>query len=94
MEDFGEAQLSGGAAFVRLDPSFANVIDATKAYLVFITPYAETKGLYVAMRSPGGFEVREIAGGKSNAQFGYRIVAKPFGSAAQRLPIVRSNISM
>jgi hypothetical protein len=91
MEDFGEAQLIGGATFVRLDPSFANAIDATKEYLVFITPYGETKGLYVSTRLPNGFEVREAGGGKSNAQFGYRIVAKPFGSAAQRLPMVRSS---
>lgn len=94
MEDYGEAQLNGGAAFVRLDPSFANVIDARNAYLVFITPYGETKGLYVAVRSPSGFEVRENGGGKSNVQFAYRIVAKPYGSQAERLPMVRDSASM
>ena len=93
MEDVGEAQLSGGAAFVRLDPAFANVIDATKGYLVFITPYGETKGLYVASRSAGGFAVRENGGGRSDVGFAYRIVAKPYGADAPRLPMVRTAAS-
>jgi hypothetical protein len=92
MEDFGEAQLANGAAYVRLDPSFANAIDASKSYLVFITPDGETKGLYVAVRSAGGFEVRENGGGRSNVQFSYRIVAKPFGADAPRLPLVRTAV--
>jgi hypothetical protein len=94
MEDFGEAQLVAGAAFVRLDPAFANAIDSTKSYLVFITPDGETKGLYIAMRSASGFEVRENGAGRANVQFSYRIVAKPYGADAPRLPLVRTTRSL
>jgi len=93
MEDFGEAQLVAGAAFVRLDPAFANAIDSSKNYLVFITPDGETKGLFVAMRSAAGFEVRENGAGRSSVQFSYRIVAKPYGADAPRLPLVRTSAS-
>ncbi len=89
MEDFGEAQLVNGSIGVRLDPAFASTIDQTKDYLVFLTPDGDTKGLYVAMRSPSGFVVRETGGGRSNVEFSYRIVAKPFGPDEPRLPIER-----
>lgn len=91
MEDFGEAQLVAGSAQVRIDPAFANAIDQTKDYLVFVTPDGDTKGLYIAMRSPTGFVVRENGGGRSNVQFSYRIVAKPYGSEEARLPIVQDS---
>src|SRR5476651_1796321 len=77
MEDFGEAQLTNGSAYVRIDGAFANAIDQKSDYLVFITPDGDTKGLYVATRSPGGFQVRESGGGRSTLDFSYRIVAKP-----------------
>lgn len=94
MEDFGEARLVAGAAYVRLDPAFANAIDTSKSYLVFITPDGETKGLYVTMRSPSGFQVRENGAGRSSVQFSYRIVAKPYGADAPRLPMVRGSGSI
>ena len=73
-EDFGEATLSDGRAEVRIDPQFAEVTAAP--YQVFLTPYGETRGLYVAKRSLGSFEVRGIEIGKEELDFGYRIVAK------------------
>jgi hypothetical protein len=88
MEDFGEAQLVNGTAVVRIDPAYASVIDQKKDYLVFLTPDGDTKGLYVAMRSPTGFVVRETGGGRSSIQFSYRIVAKPFGVDEARLPMI------
>ena len=88
MEDFGEGQLMGGSAYVRIDRAFANTIDQTKDYLVFITPDGDSKGLYVSMRSPNGFEVHENGGGRSTLAFSYRIVAKPYGSTQARLPVV------
>jgi hypothetical protein len=88
MEDVGEAQLVHGQAFVRLDPSFANVIDARSSYMVFVTPEGDTNGLYVAQRTPAGFMVREIHGGAASLGFAYRIVAKPFGVSSPRLPFV------
>jgi hypothetical protein len=88
MEDVGEAQLVHGQALVRLDPSFANVIDARSSYMVFVTPEGDTNGLYVAQRTTAGFLVREIHGGTASLGFAYRIVAKPFGVSAPRLPFV------
>jgi hypothetical protein len=91
MEDVGEGQLSEGQSFVRLDPAFANVIDTRAGYVVFVTPEGPSRGLYVASRSAGGFVVVENPGGRSSVQFSYRIVAKPLGAAAARLPYVRAD---
>jgi hypothetical protein len=44
-DDVGEAHLAAGRAFVRLDPSFANVIDVKAGYVVLITPEGENRGL-------------------------------------------------
>jgi hypothetical protein len=92
MEDFGEGQLTNGSAYVRIDRAFANAIDQSSDYLVFITPDGDSKGLYVTMRSPNGFEVRESGGGRSTLQFSYRIVAKPYGSTEARLPLTHDAI--
>ncbi|MBV8491013.1 MAG: hypothetical protein JO199_10845 [Candidatus Eremiobacteraeota bacterium] len=88
IEDSGEAQLSMGVAYIRLDPSFANAIDQHKGYYVLLTPETDTRGLYVAQRTPSGFAVRESAGGRSSGQFAYRIVAHPYGVTAPKLPFV------
>lgn len=88
IEDNGEASLSGGSAFVALDPKFANVIDSESPYIVQLTPEGDSKGLYVANRGPTGFTVAESQGGRSNVGFAYRIVAKRYGVRAQRLPML------
>ena len=89
MEDFGDAQLVDGQAYVRLEPRFAAVIDRNASYLVFITPEGDTNGLYVTGKSSAGFEVRENRGGRSTVDFAYRIVAKPYDAAAIRFPAAR-----
>jgi len=86
MEDFGEAQLIGGRAYVRLAPDFAATIDRRSNYLVFITPQGDSRGLYVTMKTATGFEVRENSNGTTSLAFDYRIVAKPFGEVSRRLP--------
>jgi hypothetical protein len=88
MEDMGEAQLVNGEARVALDPSFANVIDRDAEYLVFVTPEGDCNGLFIAAKSSTGFTVRELRGGRSSLEFEYRIVAKPFGDASPRLPMM------
>ena len=85
LEDFGEAQLVSGRAFVPIDRSFASAIDG-KGYLVFITPEGDTRGLFVTRKSARGFEVHENQAGRSTVTFSYRIVARPFASTGQRLP--------
>ncbi|HEY5096277.1 MAG TPA: hypothetical protein VII69_14285 [Candidatus Eremiobacteraceae bacterium] len=81
IEDFGEAQLTAGQAYVSLRPAYASAIDSRYSYMVFITPEGDTRGLYVTQKTPAGFVVRENQGGRSEAVFSYRVVAKPFGSA-------------
>lgn len=86
ISDNGEATLRYGAAFVQLDPNFANAIDSYRGYFVLITPEMDTRGLYVAQRTASGFTVRENMGGRSSGTFAYRIVAHPYGNHAPRLP--------
>jgi hypothetical protein len=74
-DDFGEASLVNGKADVRLDRDFAGVAD-TRHYHVFLTPYGDSRGLYVAARRRNGFQVREQGKGRSRVTFSYRVVAK------------------
>jgi hypothetical protein len=85
MEDVGEATLRNGSAHVGLDPAFANVIDGRKPFVVLLTPEGDA-GIYVANRTPNGFDVRAVAGGRATIAFAYRIVAKPYGVSDARLP--------
>ena len=89
IEDFGEVQLVSGQAYVRLDPTFAAMLDPRVNYLVFITPLGDNRGLYVSQRSLHGFAVRESQGGRATLAFDYRIVAKPLDSNARRLPLIQ-----
>lgn len=88
IEDYGEAQLVSGRAYVHLDPRFANAIDQRANYSVFVTPEADTNVLYVTHKSANGFAVVESRGGRSTLPFSYRILATPFGSHDPRLPMV------
>lgn len=87
MEDIGEGQLVGGKAYVPLDPVYANVINSGASYVVFVSPEGPNQGLYVTQKTARGFEVLENPGGHSTIPFGYRIVAKPYGVTAARLPM-------
>ncbi|HLJ83316.1 MAG TPA: hypothetical protein VKT51_03950 [Candidatus Eremiobacteraceae bacterium] len=94
MEDLGSAQLTNGRAHVALDGSFGNVIDRSTSYLVFLTPDGDCKGLFVADKTPTGFDVAELRGGRSTIAFDYRIVARPFGDHSTRLPMISPNASV
>lgn len=74
-EDFGEAALHAGRATVALASDFARLIDSA-TYHVFLTPYGDSNGLYVARRGKRSFQVREQGGGHSDLDFSYRIVAR------------------
>jgi hypothetical protein len=60
-------------------------VSETADYHVFLTPRADSKGLYVINATPGSFEVRESGGGTSSLTFDYKIVAKRRGYEKQRL---------
>jgi hypothetical protein len=87
VEDFGQALLTNGSAYVHIDRNFADTMARGANYLVFITPEGDNRGLYVTQKSAGGFVVHESQGGHSKLAFSYRIVAKAFGEQAQRLPV-------
>jgi hypothetical protein len=84
-EDFGSGTLVNGAATVGLDPTFAQTVNATTDYHVFLTPNGDCKGLYVSQKSASSFEIRELGGGRSSVAFDYRIVAKRIGYENVRL---------
>ena len=84
LEDFGNAQLVNGVAYARLAGDFANAIDGRSTYSVFITPEGPSTGLYVAIKTAGGFTVRENPGGHSTIGFNYCILAQPFGGTSSR----------
>jgi hypothetical protein len=85
VEDFGDGQLVNGRAYVPIDARLADTIDRRVEYHVFVTPEGDCKGLYVTQKSPGGFAVRELQGGRSSLAFEYRIVAKPIDENGTRL---------
>lgn len=84
-EDFGSGELKNGTAWVPLDASFADAVNASLAYHVFLTPNGDSSGLYVARKTATGFEVREHGAGTSNLAFDYRIVARRRGFETVRM---------
>ena len=74
-EDFGAARLKRGRALVKIDADFAKVIKRGD-YRVFVTPEGDCRGLYIRGKRVASFEVRELAGGKSNVAFSYRVVGR------------------
>jgi hypothetical protein len=85
VEDTGTAQLVNGVALVKLDSAFAHAIDMSQAYHVMLTPDGDTRGLFVANKTPTGFIVREVQGGRATLSFDYHIYAPKLGSANQRM---------
>jgi hypothetical protein len=89
-EDFGLAQLQEGVASVAIDPDFLQTVNTETGYHVFLTPNGNCLGLYVANKTPTGFEVRELSGGKSDVAFDYRIVARRRGHEGKRMPDLKT----
>jgi hypothetical protein len=84
-EDAGSGQLSSGSAHVVFDPIFAQTVNTSVEYHVFLTPRGDCEGLYVGSQTAQGFEVHELRGGSSNIAFDYRIMAKRNGFETVRL---------
>jgi hypothetical protein len=87
LDDVGTARMIGGVANVPIDAALAAAIDRS-GYHVFLTPLGDSRGLYVSMKTPAGFQVREAQSGRSSLSFDYRIVAHPLDAKADRLPVV------
>jgi hypothetical protein len=84
-EDAGGGQLVNGSAIVELESTFAQTVNTSIDYRVFLTPNGDCKGLYVTQKSPTSFEVHELGGGTANIAFDYRIMAKRKGYENIRL---------
>jgi hypothetical protein len=91
-EDFGSGEMSNGVAWIPLDASFAEATNAAVTYHVFLTANGDSNGLYVARKTPAGFEVREHGGGGSNVAFDYRIVVRRRGYETIRMAEVVRDI--
>ncbi|HEY5093720.1 MAG TPA: hypothetical protein VII69_01230 [Candidatus Eremiobacteraceae bacterium] len=89
MSDVGTGSITDGHGIVQLDPAFARTLDMRSGYHVFLTPMGDSKGLYIASKSPASFEVRESQGGQSTLSFDYRIIGRAAGVKSGRLPAVR-----
>jgi hypothetical protein len=85
IEDVGSGRIVNGQGTVMLERGFASSIDLQSAYHVFLTPNGDTRGLYVASKTPGSFTVRETQGGRGTLSFDYRIVASPAGQSTERV---------
>ncbi len=87
-EDFGSAELVNGQVTLKFEPVFAQTINTTETYHVFLTPISdEAVLLFVTAKTLTGFTVRGVTldGTPSNAAFDYRVVAKRLGYEDARL---------
>lgn len=84
--DYGSSHLVNGRAVIQLDDIFLETvtIDANNPMKLFIQMNDESKPVYVK-KNGLSFEVIETEGGKSNADFDYRVVAKRRGFEELRL---------
>ncbi len=77
-EDYGEGKLVGGKAHVNLDPIYASMVTVNGRHpiRVFIQPVDDTtcKGVVVINRTPAGFDVVELNGGRSNTAFEWHVI--------------------
>ncbi len=85
-EDVGSGRMIDGAARIDLDPMFRETvtIDEQHPMKVFVTLTGDCNGVFVE-KGDGYFIVRELAGGRSNAGFDYRVMAKRVGFEDTRL---------
>ena len=86
-EDFGKGKLVDGKVIIQIDPLFAQTVNTSVEYHVFLTPQDEPLTLAVANQTAASFEVRGPAG--SNIFFSYRVVAKRRGFENFRLNKMR-----
>jgi hypothetical protein len=88
----GTSEIAAWKQRVPLDSSFGEAANAALAYHVFLTPNGDSNGLYVARKTPTGFEVREQGGGSANVAFDYRIVVRRRGFESVRMAEVQHDV--
>ena len=83
-EDVNTAQLIDGQAVVTIDPVFAETVELTQTYQVFLTPGGDCN-LFVSSKTPTAFTVSAQSGQTCSISFDYRIIAVRKGYADTRL---------
>ena len=91
-EDFGAASLKDGEAVVEIEALFAQTVNLSEDYRVFLTPLGDCNGLYVAEKTATSFTVHELGGGSADVDFDYRLVAKRLGYETERLEPVSASL--
>jgi hypothetical protein len=81
--DYGFGQLEDGVASIAIDPIFAQTVNLSEPYHVFVQVYGDAE-VYVSERTPTGFEVH-LRDGDASVAFSYRLVAKRLGFEDDRL---------
>jgi len=81
--DYGFGQLQNGLATIIIDPLYAQTVNLSEPYHVFLQVYDNAE-IYVTNRSTTGFEVH-LRDGDANAEFSYRIVAQRLGYKDTRM---------
>ncbi len=81
--DYGFGQLKKGRAFIPIETTFAETVNLTEPYHVFLQAYGMSD-LAVTKRTATGFEVR-LREGDPNVEFSFRIVGKRRGYEQTRL---------
>jgi hypothetical protein len=89
-EDFGRAELNEGTANVHIDDVFAETVNTSAGYHVFVTPTGDCS-LYVKEKNDRSFTVTS-RDGKPDCEFDYRIVAKRMGHEEIRMAKVPDGI--
>jgi len=87
-EDFGTASLVDGVVTVTIESVFAQTVNLTETYHVFVTPLSdEPILLFVTDKGPTSFTVRGVTldGEPAKCEFDYRIAAKRLGYEDVRL---------
>jgi len=88
-QDFGRGQLINGKIHITLDPIFSKniTVDTQHPLNVLIQLRGDCKGVYVTNETATGFDVIELSGGSSNAEFTW------FASGNRKTEIIGGNKS-
>jgi hypothetical protein len=81
--DYGFGKLQAGVAKIVIDSLFAQTVNLTEPYHVFVQVYGNAE-VYVSNRTPQSFEVH-LRAGDPNVEFSFRLVAKRLGYESDRL---------
>lgn len=68
----GSAQLTDGAAVVKL-PEHFSLVTSAEGLTVQVTPTSDCNGLYIVSKTPTELVVKELNGGTSDATFDYLV---------------------